>query len=204
MLDRPLGELGGASLVHVMVDPSKAQVSLRNAPLSGSRPPNRITFFRTLSHTMISPQRGVGWPTAGSGAHPSEALKTLVTGVALQARNATMTPRTPSKAYTWPGLRYSGPEPDLDHDSDPAGGTTTDEAAAAGGAGTTATEAANTNPPTIADTIRPIAPSGTHPSMAAFLPMTDYERIRYEVPAPGVGRITLARSDKANAQDRKM
>src|SRR3954469_23461079 len=32
----------------------------------------------------------------------------------------------------------------------------------------------------------------------------EYERIRYEVPAPGVGRITLARSDKANAQDRKM
>ena len=31
-----------------------------------------------------------------------------------------------------------------------------------------------------------------------------YERIRYEVPAPGVGRITLARSDKANAQDLKM
>src|SRR3954464_7082953 len=34
--------------------------------------------------------------------------------------------------------------------------------------------------------------------------MTDYERIRYEVAAPGVGRITLARADKANAQDRKM
>ena len=34
--------------------------------------------------------------------------------------------------------------------------------------------------------------------------MTDYERIRWDVPAPGVGRITLARADKANAQDRKM
>ena len=34
--------------------------------------------------------------------------------------------------------------------------------------------------------------------------MSDYERIRYDVPAPGVGRITLARADKANAQDRKM
>lgn len=34
--------------------------------------------------------------------------------------------------------------------------------------------------------------------------MTDYERIRYDLPAPGVGRITLARADKANAQDRKM
>jgi enoyl-CoA hydratase len=32
----------------------------------------------------------------------------------------------------------------------------------------------------------------------------DYERIRYDVPAPGVGRVTLARADKANAQDRKM
>ncbi len=31
-----------------------------------------------------------------------------------------------------------------------------------------------------------------------------YERIRWDVPAPGVGRITLARADKANAQDRKM
>src|SRR5436190_1078765 len=31
-----------------------------------------------------------------------------------------------------------------------------------------------------------------------------YERIRYEEAAPGVGRITLARSEKANAQDRKM
>ena len=32
----------------------------------------------------------------------------------------------------------------------------------------------------------------------------DYERIRWDEPAPGVGRITLARADKANAQDRKM
>jgi len=31
-----------------------------------------------------------------------------------------------------------------------------------------------------------------------------YERIRYDVPAPGVGRITLTRADKANAQDRSM
>jgi len=36
------------------------------------------------------------------------------------------------------------------------------------------------------------------------MPETKYERIRYELAAPGVGRITLARSDKANAQDRKM
>lgn len=34
--------------------------------------------------------------------------------------------------------------------------------------------------------------------------MTDFERIRYDVPAAGVGRITLARADKANAQDRTM
>jgi enoyl-CoA hydratase len=34
--------------------------------------------------------------------------------------------------------------------------------------------------------------------------MSDYERIRYDVPAPGVGRVTLARPEKANAQDRKM
>ncbi|HEX4905343.1 MAG TPA: enoyl-CoA hydratase [Acidimicrobiales bacterium] len=34
--------------------------------------------------------------------------------------------------------------------------------------------------------------------------MTDYERIRWDVPAAGVGRITLARPDKANAQDRTM
>ena len=31
-----------------------------------------------------------------------------------------------------------------------------------------------------------------------------YERIRYDVPADDVGRITLARADKRNAQDRKM
>lgn len=31
-----------------------------------------------------------------------------------------------------------------------------------------------------------------------------YERIRYDVPASGVGRITLARADKRNAQDRRM
>jgi enoyl-CoA hydratase len=31
-----------------------------------------------------------------------------------------------------------------------------------------------------------------------------YERIRYDIPAAGVGRITLARGDKANAQDRVM
>lgn len=34
--------------------------------------------------------------------------------------------------------------------------------------------------------------------------MTSYERIAYDVPAPGVGRITLQRADKANAQDRAM
>jgi enoyl-CoA hydratase len=34
--------------------------------------------------------------------------------------------------------------------------------------------------------------------------MGNYERIRYDVPAPAVGRVTLARADKANAQDRKM
>ena len=34
--------------------------------------------------------------------------------------------------------------------------------------------------------------------------MTSYERIRYDTPAPGVGRVTLARADKANAQDRTM
>jgi enoyl-CoA hydratase len=33
---------------------------------------------------------------------------------------------------------------------------------------------------------------------------TSYERIRYDVPADGVGRVTLARADKRNAQDRKM
>jgi enoyl-CoA hydratase/carnithine racemase len=31
-----------------------------------------------------------------------------------------------------------------------------------------------------------------------------YDRLRYDVPATGVGRITLARADKRNAQDRKM
>jgi enoyl-CoA hydratase len=31
-----------------------------------------------------------------------------------------------------------------------------------------------------------------------------FGRIRYDVPAPGVARITLARADKHNAQDRKM
>ncbi|HVM52190.1 MAG TPA: enoyl-CoA hydratase [Acidimicrobiales bacterium] len=31
-----------------------------------------------------------------------------------------------------------------------------------------------------------------------------YERIRYDIPVPGVGRVTLARADKANAQDRQM
>ena len=31
-----------------------------------------------------------------------------------------------------------------------------------------------------------------------------FERLRYEVPAPGVARITLARAEKRNAQDRKM
>jgi enoyl-CoA hydratase len=34
--------------------------------------------------------------------------------------------------------------------------------------------------------------------------MADYERIRWDVPAPGVGRVTLARADKRNAQDRRM
>jgi enoyl-CoA hydratase len=34
--------------------------------------------------------------------------------------------------------------------------------------------------------------------------MTDFERIRWDVPAPGVGRVTLARADKRNAQDRQM
>jgi enoyl-CoA hydratase len=34
--------------------------------------------------------------------------------------------------------------------------------------------------------------------------MSDYERIRYEIPAPGVARVTLARADKRNAQDRRM
>jgi enoyl-CoA hydratase len=33
---------------------------------------------------------------------------------------------------------------------------------------------------------------------------TGYERIRYEIPAPGVARVTLARADKRNAQDRRM
>ncbi len=31
-----------------------------------------------------------------------------------------------------------------------------------------------------------------------------FERIRYDLPAPGVGRVTLARADKRNAQDRRM
>jgi len=31
-----------------------------------------------------------------------------------------------------------------------------------------------------------------------------YERIRYETPVPGVARVTLARADKRNAQDRRM
>src|SRR5688572_12265276 len=31
-----------------------------------------------------------------------------------------------------------------------------------------------------------------------------FERIRYEVPAPGVARVVLARADKHNAQDRAM
>jgi enoyl-CoA hydratase len=34
--------------------------------------------------------------------------------------------------------------------------------------------------------------------------VTEYERVRYDKPAPGVGRVTLARADKANAQDRTM
>jgi len=34
--------------------------------------------------------------------------------------------------------------------------------------------------------------------------MADFERIRYDVPAAGVARVTLARADKRNAQDRRM
>ena len=35
-------------------------------------------------------------------------------------------------------------------------------------------------------------------------PLTDFERIRWDSPAPGVGRVTLARAEKRNAQDRRM
>src|SRR5438309_2151841 len=34
--------------------------------------------------------------------------------------------------------------------------------------------------------------------------MADFERIRYDVPVAGVARVTLARADKRNAQDRRM
>jgi enoyl-CoA hydratase len=34
--------------------------------------------------------------------------------------------------------------------------------------------------------------------------MTEFERIRWDLPASGVGRVTLARADKRNAQDRRM
>lgn len=34
--------------------------------------------------------------------------------------------------------------------------------------------------------------------------MSEYERIRYEQPAPGVARVVLARAEMRNAQDRKM
>jgi enoyl-CoA hydratase len=34
--------------------------------------------------------------------------------------------------------------------------------------------------------------------------MVDFERIRWDMPSPGVGRVTLARADKRNAQDRRM
>ena len=33
------------------------------------------------------------------------------------------------------------------------------------------------------------------------VPMTEWDRVRYDKPAPGVGRVTLTRSEAANAQD---
>src|SRR4051812_43051351 len=54
--------------------------------------------------------------------------------------------------------------------------------------------------------ISPISPLWTgipppHVCTLASMADTEFERIRYELAAPGVGRITLARPDKANAQD---
>jgi len=34
--------------------------------------------------------------------------------------------------------------------------------------------------------------------------MSDFERIRYEEPAPRVARVVLARAEKHNAQDREL
>src|SRR5581483_11504927 len=34
--------------------------------------------------------------------------------------------------------------------------------------------------------------------------MSDTDRVRYEVPEPGIARVVLARPDKKNAQDKRM
>src|SRR5881398_2366990 len=99
-----------------------------------------------------------------------------------------MIPRTPSKAYTWPGLRYSYPWPSFDHDSVPAGGTTTVASALAGGAGTATTAPTSKHPATIAEGIRPIISPPSLSSARVWQPFR-HDRLRaHPLRGPGAWR----------------